>query len=134
MFRPQEQAQLGAAAADLPPGPGPAVAVNALPDTPSQSGIEVHVELVQCPWADDSLDPADRTRLGLAWNHLDPLSREQASYLLLRMLKDLENGERPKFERNRTGALAVLPRRWHHPSTWSPPRRKSRRSETIPAT
>ena len=68
MFLPQDQAHLGAAAAEPPPGPGPAAAVSALPDTPSRSGIEVHAELVQCSWADDSLDPADRTRLGVAWN------------------------------------------------------------------
>lgn len=129
---PLGQALLGAAAAyhssgpdpglgdpETPPpaaagGAGPsqnslsAVMVEALPDTPSKSGCEVHAELVHCPWADDSLDPADRARLGRAWDHLDPLGQEQAAYLLLRMLNGLENGENPKFDRFRTGALAVL--------------------------
>jgi hypothetical protein len=64
---PQEQAALGAAAADAFYERNPAVS---LPDTPSGSGIEVQAELILCPWA-EGLDPADRPVLGVAWKHLD---------------------------------------------------------------
>ena len=101
---PQEQAALGAAAADAYAERHPAVA---LPDTPSGSGIEVQAELVFCPWA-VGLDPTDRPALGAAWKHLGLLEQEQAAYLLLRLLRGLEVDEKPRFDRARTGALAIL--------------------------
>ena len=101
---PQEQAALVAVAADALHGLNPAVA---LPDTPSGSGIEVQAELVLCPWA-EGLGPDDRPVLDAAWKYLGPFDQEQVAYALLRLLKDSEVDDKPRFDRVRTGALAVL--------------------------
>ena len=97
----QGQAVLVAVAAD---GPNPAVA---LPDTPSGSGIEVQAQLVICPWA-ECLRPDDRPVLDAAWKYLGAFDQEQVAYALLRLLKDSDVSDKPRFDRVRTGALAVL--------------------------
>jgi hypothetical protein len=93
-----------AVAADDLDGLNPAVA---LPDTPSGSGIEVQAELVICPWA-EGLGPDDRPVLDAAWKYLGPFDQEQVAYALLRLLKDSDVNDKPRFDRVRTGALAVL--------------------------
>ena len=85
-------------------GPNPAVA---LPDTPSGSGIEVRAQLVICPWA-ECLRLDDRPFLDAAWKYLGAFDQEQVAYALLRLLKDSDVSETPRFNRVRTGALAVL--------------------------
>ena len=97
----QGQAVLVAVAAD---GPNPAVA---LPDTPSGSGIEVRAQLVICPWA-ECLRLDDRPFLDAAWKYLGAFDQEQVAYALLRLLKDSDVSDKPRFDRVRTGALAVL--------------------------
>ena len=97
----QGQAVLVAVAAD---GLNPAVA---LPDTPSGSGIEVQAQLVICPWA-ECLRPDDRPFLDAAWKYLGAFDQEQVAYALLRLLKDSDVNDKPRFDRVRTGALAVL--------------------------
>ena len=90
--------------ADAHSGPEPAAAP---PDTPTGRATEVQAELVLCPWA-ESLDPADCPVLAAAWKHLTPFDQERAAYALVRLLKDTEIGEKPDFNRVRTGALAVF--------------------------
>ena len=99
-----EAALMAETSADVLSGPD---SVAALPDTPSGSGIEVQAELVLCPWA-ESLGPADCPVLDAAWKYLTPLDREQVAYALVRLLRDTEITEKPKFNRVRVGALAVF--------------------------
>ena len=89
---------------DAPPGSGP---TPALPDTPSGSVIEVQAELDLCPWA-EHFDPADCSVLAAAWQRLSPLDHEQIAYALVRLMKDTDITDAPKFDRVRVGALAVL--------------------------